>query len=183
MQDVMVDLETLGQVPGFVILSIGAVGFNETALDNDDFYCVVHRPTCLDVYLREEEGTKAWWDRQSEEARHVLEKSLDENHALPLQKALEYFNNFLRRFGGQQNVRVWGNGSDFDNAGLSCAYDAAGVKPGWNFWNNRCYRTLKNQAPAIKLVREGTYHNALDDAKSQARHLQQILAATGLCLG
>jgi DNA polymerase III epsilon subunit-like protein len=31
MRDVMVDLETLGTVPGCVILSIGAVAFDENA--------------------------------------------------------------------------------------------------------------------------------------------------------
>lgn len=182
MQHVMHDLETLGQTPGFIILSIGAVAFDEDNIDEEGFYAVVHRPTCEEVFLREEESTKQWWDKQDEEAQKVLRQSLDPNHSIPLATALTYFNNYLGRFGGKRDARLWGNGSDFDNAGMSCAFDATKIRPNWSFWNNRCYRTLKAQAPHIKPVREGTYHNALDDAKTQARHLQEILRATGLAL-
>ncbi len=45
----------------------------------------------------------------------------------------------------------------------------------WNFWNNRCYRTLKNLHPKIELVRTGVHHHALADAKTQALHLLEIL--------
>lgn len=182
MLDVMHDLETLGQTPGFIILSIGAVAFNEMEL-GEEFYAVVRRRTCEEVFLREEEATKDWWSKQSPEAKRILELVEDDSVAVPLRDALSDFNDFLARHGGKRSARLWGNGGDFDNAGMSCAYDATGIKPGWSFWNNRCYRTLKNQVPRIKLAREGTYHNALDDAKSQARHLQEILAASHLILG
>jgi exodeoxyribonuclease VIII len=178
----MHDLETLGQTPGFIILSIGAVAFDENEIDELGFYAVVHRPTCEEVFLREEEDTKKWWDRQGEEAQAVLHQSLDPEQSVPLTAALLAFNAYLGRYGGWRDVRLWGNGSDFDNAGMSCAFDATKIKPNWAFWNNRCYRTLKAQAPSIKLVREGTYHNALDDAKSQARHLQEVLRSTNLAL-
>jgi inhibitor of KinA sporulation pathway (predicted exonuclease) len=48
------------------------------------------------------------------------------------------------------------------------------IKPYYKFWNERCYRTVKNQYPDVKLTRTGTYHNALDDARTQAEHLVQI---------
>jgi hypothetical protein len=108
---------------------------------------------------------------------------MDAARSVPLTTALQRLNDYLGRFGGRSDVRLWGNGSDFDNALLSVAYDAANVKPGWEFWNNRCYRTFKNQAPDIKIVRGGTYHDAFDDAVDQAKHLQKILAAKGLVLG
>lgn len=182
MLDVMVDCETLGTVPGCVPLSIGAVGFDEDELSMHEFYVVIHRPTCEDAFLSISKSTLEWWERQSPEAREVLEQSLDEQRSLPLKAALGRLNTFLGRFGGARDVRLWGNGSDFDNALLACAYDAAGVQLGWKFWNNRCYRTLKNLAPEVTAQREGTYHNALDDAKTQARHLQQVLKAKGLSL-
>lgn len=179
--DVMVDTETLGTVPGCVPLSIGAVGFDEDGLFNE-FYVVIQRQTCEDAFLSVSPETLKWWESKSPEAREVLEQSLDAAHSLPLAAALGRFNTFLGRHGGAENVRLWGNGSDFDNALLACAYDAAKVKTGWRFWNNRCYRTLKNLAPDVPVEREGTYHNALDDAKTQARHLQQVLKAKGLVL-
>lgn len=182
MIDVMVDLETLGTVPGCAILSIGAVAFTEKDVDEQGFYCVIHRPSCEEAFLSVNADTLRWWQQQSEEARDVLELSMDPARSLPLVMVLGRFNSYLRRFGGRKDCRLWGNGSDFDNALLSVAYDAASVKPDWSFWNNRCYRTLKNLAPDLKLEREGTYHNAYDDAVSQAKHLQRILEAKGLTL-
>lgn len=190
MLDIMVDLETMGTVPGSVILSIGAVAFDKTELegDTDDgvnnggFYVVVNRASCEECFLSVSKATEAWWAKQDDDARRVLDASLDVHSSLPLATALERFNDYLGRFGERGDVRVWGNGSDFDNALLACAYDAAKIRPYWNFWNNRCYRTLKNLATHIAMEREGTYHNALDDARSQAKHLQRILEATGLAL-
>lgn len=184
MRDVMVDLETLGTVPGCVILSIGAVAFDEERLDEQGFNIVVFRPSCEECFLSVSADTLAWWERQSEDARYVLERSVDPAQSVPLPTALGRLNDYLGRFGGagRDGVRLWGNGSDFDNALLSVAYDAAKVAAGWKFWNNRCYRTLKNLAPDIKMEREGTYHDAYDDACNQARHLQRILKARGLTL-
>jgi len=73
---------------------------------------------------------------------------------------------------------LWGNGSTFDNVILSNAYRAIGVKQPWDFWNDRCYRTLKSLYPHVKLERSGVAHNALDDAKSQAMHAVRIINAT-----
>ena len=57
--------------------------------------------------------------------------------------------------------------------------DAYRIKPAWPYRNNRCYRTLKGLLPAIELERSGTHHNALDDAITQARHLQKIVRTLG----
>jgi exodeoxyribonuclease VIII len=97
-----------------------------------------------------------------------------QNDAATLPVALDRFTDFLQPVGFKR-VKVWGNGSDFDNAILSCCYGATGREVPWDFWHNRCYRTLKALRPGPKLVREGTYHNALDDAKSQALHAIELL--------
>jgi hypothetical protein len=177
MKDIMVDLETLGNTPGCVILSIGAVAFDpvEGVLSPDGFYNVLNTADCMDHYLSKDEETEKWWGRQSEEARQVLRDAEDAKTSVPLKLGLENFNTFVRQYGGQRTVRVWGNGSDFDNAILAVAFKMAGIKPNWEFWNNRCYRTLKNHCPGPKLERVGTYHNALDDARSQAIHLMDFV--------
>jgi len=69
---------------------------------------------------------------------------------------------------------VWGNGASFDNAILANAYHKTHLDLPWQYYNNRCYRTIKNCYPNIKLSRAGTLHKALDDAKSQAMHLIEI---------
>jgi hypothetical protein len=183
MRHIMCDLETLGQTPGCVILSIGAVEFDPSgkcALD-DGMYTVLNTDDCCDHYLHiDAEGpdsTVAWWEKQGEEARKVLFAARDTKTSVPLKLGLEQLNKYVTRFGGVKDVCVWGNGSDFDNAILAVAYRMADMKPSWHFTNNRCYRTLKNICPGPKVARAGTYHHALDDAKTQALHAIQLIKA------
>jgi hypothetical protein len=169
--NVMVDLETLGTVPGSSILSIGAVAFDSNGL-GAEFYIVINSQSCLDYGLRVSPETLAWWGNQSTRAKEVLIKASTSDIPLPI--ALNRFTNYLAQY-GLKKVRVWGCGSDFDNALLASSYEAIGSKPPWPYYNNRCYRTLKNLNRAIKAKPSGTYHNALDDAKRQALHAIELL--------
>jgi len=169
---VMVDLETLGRGAGCVILSIGAVVFDEVTGElGHTFYTSISRASCLAAGLTEDESTVTWWSRQAPEAQQAL-RDAESLEAPSLTNALMEFAAFLNI-----NDEVWGNGSDFDNVILAAAYSATGMILPWKFWNNRCYRTLKNLRPEIKLERIGTHHNALDDAKTQAAHAIQLLRA------
>jgi hypothetical protein len=177
MQDVMVDLETLGDTPGSAILSIGAVAFDpETGEIDDGFYTVINVNSCVVAGLTFTQGTLDWWKKQSPEARGVL-KAAYADTAPSLHTALIALNAYLARFGGLRNCKVWGNGASFDNSMLTLAYKGAGAPLGWQFWNDRGYRTLKNEWPQVPLgVRVGVFHNALDDAKTQAAHALEIYA-------
>ena len=72
-------------------------------------------------------------------------------------------------------TRHQGNGADFDLPILAAAYAAVGLSVPWKPYNGRCYRTLKNLAPVVKLARPGTHHNALDDARTQAVHAIKLM--------
>ena len=74
------------------------------------------------------------------------------------------------------SIGVWGNGASFDNVILSESYYRAAILRPWPFWKDRCYRTIKTIYPDVELVRSGTHHNALDDARTQAEHLIAINA-------
>jgi hypothetical protein len=183
---VMVDLETMGTMPGCVGLSIGAVRFDPDAGTlHQEFYRVVSLSDSLERFLRTEQGTVDWWSKQSEEARKVLQEAVHPD-APKLPDVMQEFNGFLLGMGGMRSIRLYGNGADFDNPILRIMWDAAGVDP-FNskagFFGGRCYRTLKSLdelfGPAFaahKPDRQGTYHNALDDAKTQAVHLMEIVA-------
>lgn len=176
----MIDLETRGQTPGCAIISIGAVTFGPTALiTGKEFYTIIHPESCREAGLMDDPSTMAWWSAQSEEAKKVLDQAAVEGKSLG--DALDEFSLWLGQFSLPQ-LKVWGNGSDFDNAIMACCYRAVGKKVPWNFWNNRCYRTIKSMHPAIKLVRKGTHHNALDDARDQANHLLNIVKVTKIAL-
>lgn len=169
---VMVDLETLGRRAGCKVLSIGAVVFGPSGL-GAEFYSRILRAEQGD--LHEDPDTIQWWADQKGGAKAELFGS-DEGKVL-LAQSLKDFNTWLENVAAQGNVElsVWGNGADFDNAILQSCFAEMGQAPGWLFWNNRCYRTLKGLAPTVKLVRQGTYHNALDDAKSQAEHAARLM--------
>lgn len=173
MKHIMVDLETLGTVPGCTILSIGAVFFDKDQGLGEEFYRVISRVDCALIGLEEDPSTINWWDRQSAEARTVLiEAALDGQSSMG--QVLTDFTAYIKR---DTKVKVWGNGADFDNAILAVAYRAVNQRQGWTAYNGRCYRTVKNLLPGPELVRSGTYHNALDDAKTQALHLIGIMQA------
>lgn len=179
--NIMVDLETLGISPGCTILSIGAVVFNpvrsvlfgKNESLTSEFYCVINRQSCKEAGLFEESKTIAWWDAQSIESKKVLSQA-DSSESLNIHEALQEFNLFVKKNGGEK-AWVWGNGSDFDNAILMAAYRACGLELPWGAYNNRCYRTLKSISSGPKIIRLGTHHNALDDAKSQALHAIELL--------
>ena len=178
-RDVMVDLETRGDGPGCAILSIGAVAFDPEAgwIDPDGFYAVIDANSCLVAGLRYDQGTLDWWAKQSPEARAVIDQAAG-GAGQPLALALDNFAFYLSQFGGVGSVRVWGNGADFDNAILAAAARAAGRPTAWEHWNSRCFRTLKNlfrDIPAPERI--GVFHNALDDARTQAAHAVAILAS------
>lgn len=175
-KDVMVDLETLGQGPGCIILSIGAVAFYPRTMSlGPTFYQVFNIANQKGYGLRASDAALAWWDKQSDDARQVINQATDGGD--PLRDGLLKFTGWLQQF-PLDELHVWGNGADFDNAILQHLYRAADVDVPWKFWNNRCFRTLSGEFRDLypKPSRRGIYHNALDDATWQANWANKILS-------
>ena len=170
--EVMVDLETLGKGPNAVIVSIGAVEFDViTGHVGEGFYAVVDPESCERIGMKMDASTVVWWMSQGDNARKVF----SDTSAVPIEEALRLFSSWF-----PSGSSVWGNGASFDNVILNNAYRAAEMQAPWEFWQDRCYRTLKNLSPAIFHERVGVHHNALDDAKFQAGHAIKILEALGI---
>lgn len=169
MRAIMIDLETMGTRPYSAITAIGAVVFDLHDMQlKKEFYSVVNLQSCLESQMTVDGGTVEWWMKQSDEARLVISGG-----GISLRDALEEFQHIFHL---EPSLEVWGNGADFDNVLLACAYERAGMKVPWKFYNNRCYRTVKSFVPQIRIDRAGgTHHNALDDARAQALHLMRIL--------
>lgn len=164
MADVMVDLETMDNKPTSAITAIGAVVFDVKAGLQSEFYVKVDLQSSIDAGLTVSGDTVNWWLTQNEQARTEMAKK-----GIPLANALKLLAAWL-----PAGTKLWGNGASFDNAILSHAYAKVGMEQPWKFWDDRCYRTVKGMYPSIKMDRQGTYHNALDDAKSQAEHFIKI---------
>jgi len=169
---VMLDLETWGNEPGSVITSIGAVRFDIDGIDDDAFYYHIDPVGSTKKYgLTVDASTIMWWLQQSEEARMEFVNAKRED----LKDVLYFFS-----FWFVDSEYLWGNGAAFDNVLLRAAYDAVGEIPPWNWWNDRCFRTMKNQYPHMTEPEfKGTKHNALVDARHQAGWLIKIWNEVG----
>ena len=162
---IMLDLETLGNKPGSVIVAIGAVKFGNGEI-LDSFYERVDAESCVNLGLRMDVSTVLWWMKQNDDARKEITQPGGK-----LSEVLMRFAAWVNDLGAE----VWGNGASFDNVLLSDAYDRAQLPRPWKYYNDRCYRTVKNLRPEVPMIRGGTHHNALDDAKSQATHLTAMI--------
>lgn len=164
MNNVMVDIETLDNKPTSAIVSVGAVRFGPNGYDEyDTFYKVVDVQSCIDAGLTVSADTISWWMKQSDQARAVFQQ--------PGDHLVNVLIDFIGWFPAGSNL--WGNGAAFDNAILSNAYAALKLQQPWDFWNDRCYRTIASMHNRRRF-QKGIHHNALDDAISQAEHLAQI---------
>lgn len=166
--NVMIDLETLGRSAGCSVMSIGAVEFSDKL--GKEFYVSIDRQSCLDAGLFEDSETVDWWMKQSEEAKAVFYERKENLNA-----ALIYFWDYLDSLGPRENLRIWGFGAAFDNAIVIALYRIVNMPLPWNYNGDMCFRTLKAILPAQKMQRVGVYHNALDDAKTQAAHAIKLL--------
>lgn len=172
----MLDLETMSTAPNAAVIAIGAVMFNlkpKFGVDpmGPEFYRVIDLKSSMGHGLVVDASTIQWWMRQEDAARNLFV----DNPGSPLPAVLADFSSWLSWAAGRTTniVKVWGNGSDFDNVILKSAYDACGLEVPWKYSNNRCYRTMRAMMfpNATAAPFKGTKHNALDDAKNQAIHL------------
>lgn len=177
MTEIMLDLETGDNRPGGAIFSIGAVEFDPIdQVLGREFYIQITQSSLRRNGFTFGRETMAWWARQSYEAQKVIRETEAGTNSFDIDEALGIFRQYLQPL-NLNRVRIWGMGSDFDCSLLTAAYNRMEMVPPWKFWNTRCHRTLKGNISWIdEPLREGVYHNALDDAKHQARHANLCLA-------
>jgi len=180
MFEIMLDLETMGTGPNAAIVAIGAAAFcpHERRVLGESFYAPVSLASAVQGGGVMDASTVQWWLQQGPEARALFGK---EAEAIQILVSLIEFSMWVANVAGTdpKNVKVWGNGADFDNVILASAYNREQIDPPWGRFNNRCYRTIKSLYPEVKMERSGTHHHARDDAISQAEHLCRILGAMG----
>ncbi|EHI0277649.1 3'-5' exoribonuclease [Escherichia coli] len=174
----MIDLETMGNKPDSAIVAIAAVPFDMVSGVTDDalFYEVVDLRSSAGLGGSIDADTVLWWLGQSENARGEITNS---KKLIDLPVALSQLYSFVSEF-CEERVRVWGNGSNFDNVILRTAYENCAITPFWKHWNDRDVRTIvelgrnagidpKNDFPFV-----GEEHNALDDALHQVNYVVAI---------
>ncbi len=169
----MIDLETMGKNPDAPIISIGAIFFDPQTGDmGPEFSKTIDLETAGGVIDRD---TIKWWLKQSREAQSAI--LTDE---IPLDDALLQLREFIDENSGEFFVQVWGNGANFDNTILRRSYERQGIPCPWRYYNDRDVRTIVELGKAIDfdartaIPFEGERHNALDDARYQAKYVSVI---------
>ncbi|WP_435890320.1 3'-5' exoribonuclease domain-containing protein [Escherichia coli] len=169
----MIDLETMGKNPDAPIISIGAIFFDPQTGDvGPEFSKTIDLETAGGVIDRD---TIKWWLKQSREAQSAI--MTDE---IPLDDALLQLREFIDENSGDFFVQVWGNGANFDNTILRRSYERQGITCPWRYYNDRDVRTIVELGKAIDfdartaIPFEGERHNALDDARYQAKYVSAI---------
>lgn len=169
----MIDLETMGKNPDAPIISIGAIFFDPQTGDmGPEFSKTIDLETTGGIIDRD---TIKWWLKQSREAQSAL--LTDE---IPLDDALLQLREFIDENSGEFFVQVWGNGANFDNVILRRSYERQGIPCPWRYYNDRDVRTIVELGKAIDfdartaIPFEGERHNALDDARHQAKYVSAI---------
>ncbi|WP_113649815.1 3'-5' exonuclease [Escherichia albertii] len=169
----MIDLETMGKNPDAAVISIGAIFFDPQTGDiGPEFSKTIDLDTAGGVIDRD---TIKWWLKQSREAQSAI--LADE---IPLDDALLQLREFIDENSGEFFVQVWGNGTSFDNVILRRSYERQGIPCPWHYCNNRDVRTIVELGGAMNfdartaIPFEGERHNALDDARYQAKYVSAI---------
>jgi len=162
--NIMLDLETLGTTPGSVILALAAVPFDHAGVYTKDALYLKFSAMHAGAFgFRTNLLTQMWWDKQSPEARHEAFSGT----LTPLD-LVESLTKYLE---DSPDVKVWGNGANFDNVLVAAYYEKLDRKLPWKYSNDRCYRTLKNITPLRFLTNKPTVaHNAFYDAEAQAKN-------------
>ena len=169
----MIDLETMGKNPDAPIIAIGAIFFDPQTGDmGPEFSKTIDLDTAGGVIDRD---VIKWWLKQSREAQSAI--MTDE---IPLDDALLQLREFIDENSGEFFVQVWGNGANFDNTILRRSYERQGIPCPWRYYNDRDVRTIVELGKAIDfdartaIPFEGERHNALDDARYQAKYVSAI---------
>ena len=173
---VMIDLETLSTEPNAAIIAIGAVKFDQAEPANmDRFYCPITVASNIERKRHISASTLEWWmSKDQAEPWDMYMRSERQHIAVALDGFFDWF--------GPDSLPTWGNGATFDNVILADAFRQAGLRHPWSYKHDRCYRTVCNMAPSVELKREGMYHNAVDDAQTQAMHLRKVASHLNLLL-
>lgn len=161
-----VDVESLSTKRRAQLLSIGA------AFCDAEFYIEID--TSLypqDGTFITDEATLKWWAD-----RGGFTPSTDPVSPLA---AVSAFSHWARRMTeGLEWFEVWANSPSFDCEKLRYHYDQFNLTTPWEFWQERCVRTVKNlgkslhlNVPEVKTVA----HHALADARDQQRTVDSVI--------
>lgn len=164
MNNLAIDIETLGTEPKAVVLSIGACFFDpESGMLGPSYYANLHVQQQIDFDRQARYETLKWWMQQSAEAQARVFHG-DEP------RPLHHFSDFIADVCGDE-CKPWGNGATFDVSILESLFRDFSLPVPWKFYNIRDVRTIVDVSELDRsaIPFQGVPHDALDDAVHQAK--------------
>jgi hypothetical protein len=173
-----IDIETLGINIDSQILSIGACIFD---INSGDILHTSYSAINLDPNktINATSGAVSFWIEQVINNRKALNGLLCSAHpysaSVDLPSALNRLSDFIAVY---KPETVWANSPKFDLAMLEYQYKSHGIDIPWKYNQDRCLRTLRHLCGDITVEKEDNWvtHNALSDAKWQAKYISQAIA-------
>lgn len=163
----MIDCETLdiGERP--VLLSIGAVVFDDSGIWRY-FHVLIEPEHQKEKGFTVSQSTLDWWKQQDPEAQRAAFNGLHD-----LEGALRALVRFYRN---NSCTEIWSKGALADIRWINNALDYFEIERPWEYYKEFCFRTLLKSVPKFEIPFTGTPHNALDDAIHQAKQFIHIKA-------
>ncbi|WP_176473474.1 3'-5' exonuclease [Sphingopyxis sp. GW247-27LB] len=135
--------------------------------------------------------TVQWWNDQGDNAKAAFNDPVD--LAYGLSRFAEWLCGLVGadyegddvKFVGPWNIRIWAHGPSFDVSILEAAYHAVDLPAPWHYRAPRDTRTIFEAAgmdprKCLEDFATGTFHNALDDAITQAKAVCAAYRRLGL---
>lgn len=167
----MIDLETLGTEPGAPVVAAGVVLFTRDEIETQTAYDVSGESCCEHGLDRIEFSSVEWWVEQPPEVRGQI------HDGRPLDEFLDELATAIRM---TEPAAIWAKDPDFDIAILEAGFEALGKPTPWDYWQTRSVRTLEREFGFLWPERDdekNTKHDALADARAQARAVSHVLRA------
>ncbi len=175
MNNISIDIETLGTNIDSAILSVGACVFdNETGGIIDAFYRKVSYDD--NEPINATLGTIKFWLGQAKENYDAVASAFDDkddnDESTPLCIVLLDLADFISQY---PDAPIWANGTKFDLGMLEYQFKFHDLDVPWSYSADRCMRTLRQYAGHIEIDHKGIAHDALDDAVWQAKYISAAL--------
>ena len=163
----MIDIETLGICATSVVLSVGAVIFN------DEYNIIAKKLYILDKKEQlakgrtYNQGTIDFWNNQPVEAKRQFKT----DHVYSIEEFKSDFSNFVKKY---DIVFVWSTAPNLDISCIQTLFEIdkyGGSSIPWDYNKIRDVRTVRDYLREYP-KREGIYHDAIDDCIYQIECLK-----------
>ncbi len=178
--DMMIDIETLALTPKAVVLSVGAVAFDNYGKLDKRFYRVLNTGDQIMLLHREvNPGTQAWWNSQDINAYQEAFQPV----RCDLTRGLQELRAFIT---GYNPVRVWANSPSFDLVILESLYRDMGKADliPWTYKQPRDVRTIVDLAKFSvshhKIQAVGLPHTPVYDCEVQIEYVTACRRKLGI---